>query len=93
MTFREPPSLFTKETGKSGIWSRILEAMQETREADLIFEKARLYIRKTDLGYLVVIMGLFAPAAMVRMNCDVLLPFLKQRGKSKGLRSFFKKKA
>jgi hypothetical protein len=90
---QEPSSLFTTEAKESGIWPRVFEAMQGIREADLIFEKVRLYIRRTDSGYLVIIMGLFAPAAMVRMNCDMLLPFLKQTSKSKGLRNFFRKKS
>jgi hypothetical protein len=91
--FQEDSTVFTKEAEKSGSWTRLFEAMQGIREADLVFEKMRLYIRRTDLGYLVIVMGLFAPAPMVRMNCDMLLPFLRQKGKSKGLRSFFRKKA
>jgi hypothetical protein len=67
--------------------------MREIREADLIFEKMRIYIRRADVGYLVVFMGLFAPAAMVRMSCDMLLPVLKLKGKPTGLKSFFRKKS
>ena len=91
--FQEDSSVFTKDAEKSGIWGRLFEAMEGIREADLVFERMRLYIRRTDLGYLVVVMGLFAPAAMVRMNCDMLLPSLRQKGKPKGLRNLFRKKA
>jgi len=89
--FQEASSFFTREAENSGIWPRVFDAMGGIREADLIFEKIRVYIRRTDLGHLVVVMGLFAPAAMVRMNCDMLLPALKQKGKPKGLRSLFRK--
>jgi len=78
------------EAGKA--WGRFIAALEGVREADLIFEKIRLYVRKADPGYLVVVMGLFAPAAMVRMSCDMILPSLRQQSKTSGLRNFFKKK-
>ena len=57
-------------------WHLLIESLDGMRETDLIFENGRIYIRKTDLGYLVILMGLFAPAAMLRLNCDILLPAL-----------------
>jgi hypothetical protein len=62
----------------------------------------RLYIRKADEGMLVVTMGRIAPAAMIRLNCDILLSELKSRKgsgkpfegakrKPKGLSRFFKR--
>jgi len=91
--YQEDSGVFTRDAEKSGVWGRLFKAMQGTREADLVFENMRLYIRRTELGYLIIVMGLFAPAAMVRMNCDMLLPALKRKGKFKGLRGFFRKKA
>lgn len=91
--FREESSSFLGDRQAREAWPRFVGALQGLREADLIFEKIRLYIRKTDLGYLVIVMGLFAPAAMVRMSCDMLLPLLRQPSKSKGLRKLFKKEA
>ncbi len=73
-------------------WSLFIEALAGTRETDLVFEKGRLYIRRTDIGYLVVLMGPFVPISMMRLNCDIVLPALKPGKKSsKGLRRFFKK--
>ena len=72
-------------------WSLFIEALAGMRETDLIFEKGRLYIRKTEIGYLVVLMGPFVPIAMMRLNCDILLPSLKPAKTAKGLRRFFKK--
>ena len=73
-------------------WSLFTEALAGTRETDLIFEKGRLYIRRTDIGYLVVLMGLFVPIAMMRLNCDIILPALKPAKKTtRGFRRFFKK--
>jgi hypothetical protein len=58
-------------------WQALLASLDGAREADLIFEMGRLYIRKADEGMLVVTMGRIAPAARIRLNCDVLLSELK----------------
>jgi hypothetical protein len=91
--FREESSSFLGDSESREAWPRFIGALDGIREADLIFEKIRLYIRKTDLGHLVIVMGIFAPAAMVRMSCDMLLPSLKRPRKTTGLRSFFKRKS
>jgi hypothetical protein len=91
--FREGSSSFWEGREAAEAWPRLIGALQGIRELDLVFEKVRLYIRKADLGYLVVVMGLFAPAAMVRMSCDMLLPSLRQQSKASGLRNLFKKKS
>ena len=72
-------------------WSLFIESLAGMRETDLIFKKGRLYIRRTDIGYLVVLMGLFVPIAMMRLQCDILLPALKPAKAAKGLRRLFKK--
>jgi hypothetical protein len=91
--FREASFSFSQDTKAEEAWPRFIGALQGIREADLVFERSMLYIRKTDLGYLVIVMGLFAPAAMVRMNCDMLLPSLRQQSKTAGLRQLFKRKS
>ena len=72
-------------------WRPFIDSLAGMRETDLIFEKGRLYIRKTDIGYLVVLLGSFVPIAMMRLQCDILLPSLKPAKTSKGIRRFFKK--
>ena len=72
-------------------WRLFIESLADVRETDLIFEKGRLYIRRTDIGYLVVLMGSFVPIAMMRLQCDILLPSLKPVKATKGIRRFFKK--
>lgn len=65
-------------------WQALLVSLDLTREADLIFEKGRIYIRKADEGMLVVTMGRIAPAAMIRLNCDILVSeFKKNKGSGK----------
>jgi hypothetical protein len=68
-----------------------IRALGTVREADLIFEKSRIYVRRTDMGYLVILLGPFASGAMLRLHVDMVLPSLKDRGKGKGLRSLFRR--
>ena len=68
-----------------------IRALGSVREADLIFEKSRFYVRRTDTGYLVVLLGLFASGAMLRLHVDMVLPSLKGSEKGKGLRSLFRR--
>jgi len=107
MFFSAAGKLLFEESGAGGMdpaaapdWQALLVCLDGAREADLIFEMGRLYIRKADEGMLVVTMGRSAPAAMIRLNCDVLLSELKNRKgsgqpfggakrKSKSLSRFF----
>ncbi len=73
-------------------WSPFLKALEGIREADFIFEHHRLYVRESAGGFILVLMGHFAPIAMVRLNCDIILPSLKQAHAAKGLGRFFKRK-
>ena len=72
-------------------WRPLLQSLEGMREIDLLFERGRLYVRRTEVGYLFVLAGLFAPIAMLRLNCDILLPSLKSTQKTKGLLRLFKK--
>lgn len=72
-------------------WALFFESIKKVRESDLIFEGGKIYIRKTDLGFLVILMSSSTPVALVRLNCDVLLPSLKPAKTSTGLGRFFKR--
>jgi hypothetical protein len=87
--FNTPPS---KGQDLKRFLPQLNRVLKNIREADLLFEKMRIYIRRTDAGTFIIPMGQFAPAAMVRLNCDMLLPSLKQMKGGKGLRQLFKKK-
>ena len=72
-------------------WSRFIESLEGMRETDFLFEKGRVYIRRTAIGYLVILMGLFVPMAILRLNCDTLLPSLTPEKSSKRWPRFFKR--
>jgi hypothetical protein len=72
-------------------WRKLLDVIQNAREADFVFENGRLYLRRTGSGFLLVSMDSFASIAMVKLNCDIVLPQLAQSKHSKGLKGFFKR--
>ncbi len=69
-------------------WAEFIGHLAGARESELVFGKGRVYARRTDLGYLLVVAGQKTPMAMVRLNCDVLLPRLQASGKRRGWRRF-----
>jgi len=71
-------------------WRPFTAALGGLREADLIFERLRIYIRRAEIGYLVAFVDSFSQLAMVRLNCDLLLPGLKRQSGPKGLMRFFR---
>jgi hypothetical protein len=73
-------------------WSFFIDSLEGMRETDLIFEKGRIYIRKTEIGYIVILMALFVPIAMIRLNCDIILPSLQPSKSGKKFGKLFKKK-
>jgi hypothetical protein len=77
---------------KESDWIAFINGLAGIREADLAFESMRMYIRKTDSGFLVILLANSASMAMVRLNCDILLPSLKQDAGGKGIGRFFKLK-
>lgn len=85
-------SLFSSpEDAEKKNWLPFMKRLDGVREVNLIFEKGKLYVRRTDLGYLMVLTGSLTPLAKLRIHCDLLLPTLAQM-KTKGeLKNFLKK--
>lgn len=87
--FSSPPS---QDPEQKNWWGLFFNSLNGVREADLVFEKSRLYIRRTELGYLLVLTGVFAPIALMRLQTDMLLPQLKQIKTSKKFKRLLKNK-
>ena len=66
-------------------------AFDSANESLLIYDKIRLYVKKVQNGYLIIAMGMFVPVAMVRLNCQIIVPEIDKFKKSKGFGRFFKK--
>ena len=90
--FQEFSAPIPQDPEKTNLWSPFIDLLEASRETDLVFEDKRLYIRKTGAGFIMIIMGSLAPIAMVRLNCDMLLPSLKQGMDAKNADRFRKKK-
>ena len=54
-------------------WKPFLQSLQGIIEADLLFERKRIYFKKGAGGCLLVLMESHAPAAMVRLSCEAVL--------------------
>jgi hypothetical protein len=68
----------------------LVNAMTDSvQEADMVFRERRLYLRKTPLGPLLILLASTAPIAMVRLHCDTLVPTLKSPKRAGGLKSLF----
>lgn len=80
------------EPDKVEWWPLFIGSLRDVREADFLFEKSRIYMRRTEIGYLFILIDAFASIAMLRLNCDILLPALKKLAEGKGKKSLFKKK-
>ena len=57
-------------------WKPFSIEMGNIKDAELIYDNARFYIKKSDIGFLIVIIGDNAPISLVRLNCEILLPEL-----------------
>lgn len=72
-------------------WFALAACLGRAPEAELVFEKGRLYVRRSPEGVLLVVLGLIAPTGMVRLTADLLFSGLKQPKPARGLKRFFKR--
>jgi len=70
-------------------WPHVRKIFERLREADLIFARVRVYVRKTTAGYLVIPMSLDGPAAKIRLTCDLIQARMGQRS-AKGFKRFLR---
>ncbi len=93
LLFKEFPLPPAEDPETRDWWPLFTASLDGVKEADLLFDHRRLYIRETDMGYLMVLMGSLAPTAMLRLNCDMLLPNLKEKRPARGLMRIFKRRS
>jgi hypothetical protein len=60
-------------------WLPFIQSISQIKEADLVFSGGRFYIRQTHGGFMVVALENGVQPAMIRLNCDLIMPALKQR--------------
>jgi len=52
-------------------------SLARVKEAELLFQKARIYVRATEIGYLLIVMEVYASVPMVRMSSDLAASRIK----------------
>lgn len=82
-------SRFVPEKSTSS-WQLIIDSLGDFQEMDLVFEDGRFYMLKTESGILLISMNLSVSIAMVKLNCDIIIPELKKLQSGKGLKRFFR---
>jgi hypothetical protein len=75
----------------AGDWFSLAEVLEKAKEAELVFEKGRLYVRRGPEGVLVVVMGQISSTGMVRLTSDILLSGLREQKPVRGLKRFFRR--
>lgn len=66
---------------------QLLQQLQNIKEVEFIYERARLYIRPSATGILFVWAGVAANMSMIRLNCDVSLDNWEKSGAGESERS------
>lgn len=59
-------------------WAPFVSELSGIADAELVYDTAKFYLKKSDTGFLIIILGDDAPMSMVRLNCEVLLPSLEK---------------
>jgi hypothetical protein len=74
-------------------WASFTIELTGVNDAELLYENVRFYVKKSEAGYLIVILGYEAPISMVRLNCEIMLPSLdRMKSTSKKIGALFRKK-
>jgi hypothetical protein len=71
-------------------WKPFINVLGNINEADILFDDTRVYMRKSNAGYLLILIESYAILSLIKLQCDVLVPKLNAY-KPKGLSRFFKK--
>ena len=61
---------------KSVEWALFVNALDQVQELELLFEESRLYVRKTAVGPLIVIMDP-VPSSMIKLTTEIAANQLK----------------
>ena len=72
-------------------WNFFIDSIREFREIELIYEKGLIYVRKIEFGFILVLIELYVQIAVIRLNCDIVLPSLQNLKSNKKYKKLFKK--
>jgi len=72
-------------------WNSFIDAIRGYREVELMYERGLIYVRKIEFGFMIVFMEIYTQMAMVRLNCDIVLPSLQDLKENKKYKQLFKR--
>lgn len=79
------------ESANASDWFALAACLGNARESELVFEKGRLYVRRSAEAVLLVVMGSIAPTGMVRLTSDILFSGLREPKPVRGIKRFFRR--
>lgn len=71
-------------------WLSFINVLGSISEADILYESARIVMRKTNTGYLLILANPKATLSLIKLQCDLLAQKLNDY-KPKGISRLFKK--
>jgi hypothetical protein len=80
------------ESSSPNSWSGLLDCLRPLPEVELVYAKAMLFARSSPAGTIVVVTGLMAPSALIRLNCDIVLQEVNAPQTGKGFFARLKRK-
>lgn len=72
-------------------WNFFITSIRGVREIELLYEKGVIYGRKIEFGFILIFIELYVQIAMIRLNCDIILPSLQSLKSDKKYKKLFKK--
>jgi predicted regulator of Ras-like GTPase activity (Roadblock/LC7/MglB family) len=91
LLFKKFAGTLSQEPKSDDSWALFIHSLRGAAEAEVFYEKGRIYIRRTESGYLFVVTGVATPMALVRLNCDLLAPAMKKIIKRDRLKNLFRR--
>jgi hypothetical protein len=84
--FLSPPAISVE----SHNWQTFIKVLGNISEAEILFEKSRIFMRKTNTGYLLILVEPYAILSLMKLQCDIFVQKLNDY-KPTGLSRFFNK--
>jgi predicted regulator of Ras-like GTPase activity (Roadblock/LC7/MglB family) len=91
LLFKKFAGTLPQEPKSDDSWALFIHSLRGAAETEVFYEKGRIYIRKTESGYLFVITGVATPMALVRLNCDMLAHAMKKIVKRDRFKNLFRR--
>ncbi|MBW1990481.1 MAG: hypothetical protein JRI97_13200 [Deltaproteobacteria bacterium] len=72
-------------------WQDFVTALDQSLEADLVFENRRLFARRMATGYVIIVAGLYAPISSIRLCASALAPAVEKQTQKGGFLKLFRR--